>query len=231
MPIIEQHPVPHDRPSYKDDIPAPRPPSPERPTIEQPKINLGAQRSPAKIVLESETTLPKEVRPKCKPPARVDEPLRESEYDNITDDRQNPLIEVTTLRQLLELDEDEDRGFSKEMAREYFEQAEGKFNEMDKDFSSRNLLKLSSSGHFLKGSSAALGLSRVQSTCEMIQHCGAQRDEKLDRDLSEEDAVEIMGRLLKKVRLQYREAKRWLDDFFENDRELPDDDVLSFHSV
>jgi len=75
-------------------------------------------------------------------------------------------------------------------------------------------------GHYLKGSSAALGLSRVQSTCEKIQHCGAKRDEKLGEDLSEEDALEIMGNLLKTVRSQYKEAKEWLVDFFENDRTL-----------
>lgn len=93
--------------------------------------------------------------------------------------------------------------------------------------SSRSLSKLSSSGHFLKGSSAAIGLSRVQSTCEKIQHCGAKRDENLDIELSDKEALDIMDRLLKKVRLQYKEAKKWLDDFFANNRALPEEDVYS----
>lgn len=36
---------------------------------------------------------------------------------------------------------------------------------------------LSSLGHFLKGSSATLGLTKVKDSCEKIQHYGAHKDE------------------------------------------------------
>jgi len=93
---------------------------------------------------------------------------------------------------------------------------------------SKDLPELSSSGHFLKGSSAALGLTRVQNTCEMIQHCGAIPDETLDTALSEEEILENMERLLRQGRLQYKEAKEWLRDFFDNNRSLED---VSFYRL
>ena len=96
---------------------------------------------------------------------------------------------------------------------------------------SRDLPELSSSGHFLKGSSAALGLTRVQSTCERIQHCGAIPDETSDTALSEEDIMdrlETMDGLLKQLRLQYMEAKEWLLDFFNHNRSLDD---VSFYRL
>lgn len=95
----------------------------------------------------------------------------------------------------------------------------------------KDLPELSSSGHFLKGSSAALGLTRVQNTCERIQHCGAIPDEALDTALSEEEILErleIMEKLLKQGRLQYKEAKEWLRDFFDNNRSLED---VSFYRL
>ena len=42
--------------------------------------------------------------------------------------------------------------------------------------------ELSQLGHFLKGSSATLGLTKVKDHCEKIQHFGAGKDETGDRD-------------------------------------------------
>lgn len=66
----------------------------------------------------------------------------------------------------------------------------------------------------MKGSSAALGLSRVQDSCEKIQYRGLQRDEEADKNLSEEEALESIQKLLKQVKVDYREAQTWLTDFF-----------------
>lgn len=40
----------------------------------------------------------------------------------------------------------------------------------------RQLEELSQLGHFLKGSSATLGFTKVKDECEKIQHFGAQKD-------------------------------------------------------
>jgi len=66
----------------------------------------------------------------------------------------------------------------------------------------------------LKGSSAALGLSRVQDSCEKIQHRGHLRDEEADKDLSDEEALQSIQKLLKQVKVDYREAQTWLTDFY-----------------
>ncbi|EFE29218.1 uncharacterized protein ARB_03930 [Trichophyton benhamiae CBS 112371] len=43
--------------------------------------------------------------------------------------------------------------------------------------SSEDLAELSQLGHFLKGSSATLGLTKVKDACEKIQNYGQQKDE------------------------------------------------------
>jgi HPt (histidine-containing phosphotransfer) domain-containing protein len=78
----------------------------------------------------------------------------------------------------------------------------------------KDLAKLSSLGHFLKGSSAALGVSRVQASCEKIQHYGNLRDEELGVNLSPQEANEKIKRLLVEVQADYRVAEQWLRDWF-----------------
>ena len=79
----------------------------------------------------------------------------------------------------------------------------------------KNLKDLSDLGHFLKGSSAALGLERVQATCERIQHAGKLRDETVGTVLSEKQALELISAMLEKVKEYYPEARNALDKFFE----------------
>lgn len=138
---------------------------------------------------------------------------------------------METFNQILELDEDEDtHDFSQPMVWEYFEQAEKTFNEMDiallvvqlnshpfahslfKSRKKRDLDGLSSLGHFLKGSSAALGLSRVQDSCEQIQHLGHLQDGEVE--IKEDEALAKIMKMIRRVRTQYSEAKSWLIDFF-----------------
>ncbi|KAF8195494.1 signal transduction histidine kinase [Pholiota molesta] len=120
---------------------------------------------------------------------------------------------MDTFNQILELDEDEDtHDFSQPMVWEYFEQAEKTFNDMDIALKKRNLDGLSSLGHFLKGSSAALGLSRVQDSCEKIQHLGHLQDG--EHEIKEDEALAKIMKMIKRVRSQYSEAKSWLIDFF-----------------
>lgn len=79
----------------------------------------------------------------------------------------------------------------------------------------KDLKKLSSLGHFLKGSSAALGVSAVQATCEHIQHYGALRDEINDEDLTNEAALAKIGPLLTRVKKEYAVAERWLQNWYK----------------
>lgn len=76
----------------------------------------------------------------------------------------------------------------------------------------KDLPKLSSLGHFLKGSSAALGVSKVQSSCEHIQNCGQLREE--NAALTEAEAIVKITKFLAGAREEYAEAKIWLDQFY-----------------
>ncbi|KAL7424771.1 Phosphorelay intermediate protein [Cryptotrichosporon argae] len=125
------------------------------------------------------------------------------------------IIDMETFNQIREMDDedDEDGGgneFSKSIVEGYFEQAETTFKSMEDAFAARDLTKLGALGHFLKGSSAALGIVKVQATCERMQHYGHCRDEEVGADLSEDDALARIERLLVDCKRDYRVAHGWL---------------------
>ena len=74
--------------------------------------------------------------------------------------------------------------------------------------------KLSTLGHFFKGSSAAFGLEKVQASCEKIQHYGVERDEEAGKDLKPEEALDKIKNQLAQLRKEYAEAKQTLQDWF-----------------
>jgi osomolarity two-component system phosphorelay intermediate protein YPD1 len=74
----------------------------------------------------------------------------------------------------------------------------------------KDLPRLSSLGHFLKGSSAALGIIKVQNSCEKMQHYGNCRDEEVGEQLDEDEALKRIMRLLEDCRRDYKVAKGWL---------------------
>lgn len=82
--------------------------------------------------------------------------------------------------------------------------------------SKEDLAKLSSLGHFLKGSSAALGVARVQASCERIQHYGQLRDEEVGADLTSEAALQKIEPLLGRVKKEYAVAEAWLKKWYED---------------
>lgn len=80
-----------------------------------------------------------------------------------------------------------------------------------------DLPTLSSLGHFLKGSSAAVGVIRVQAICERIQHYGHKRDEEENTDLSEEEALDKIAKVLAQCKEDYALAKAWLIRLYEEE--------------
>ena len=78
----------------------------------------------------------------------------------------------------------------------------------------KDLRELSSLGHFLKGSSAALGVSKVQLSCEHIQHYGQLSDGTAT--LTEAESIVKITKSLAGAREEYEEAKRWLESFYAN---------------
>lgn len=81
----------------------------------------------------------------------------------------------------------------------------------------KDLPKLSSLGHFLKGSSAALGVAKVQASCEQVQHYGDLRDEELKKDLTPVEALAKIDVTLKRVKVEYAEAEKWLKSYYKEE--------------
>lgn len=79
----------------------------------------------------------------------------------------------------------------------------------------KDLLELSRLGHFLKGSSAAIGLKKVKATCEKIQNVGNCQDEEGTGDIEKEDALKRITPLLPQVKTEYSEAEEYLKNFYE----------------
>lgn len=77
------------------------------------------------------------------------------------------------------------------------------------------MAKLSSLGHFLKGSSATLGLTKVKDSCEKIQHFGQKRNaEGTDDEPDEEKCLKLISESLVAVKSEYKEAEGFLRKFF-----------------
>jgi HPt (histidine-containing phosphotransfer) domain-containing protein len=121
-----------------------------------------------------------------------------------------PIINEETFGQILELDDEDDHSFSWGMVAAFFNQAEATFKEMDTAYASKDLDALSKKGHFLKGSSAALGVQKVQDSCENIQNYGKLRDEEAGVALTSEVALKKIGALLGVVKRDFKDAKEHL---------------------
>jgi len=124
------------------------------------------------------------------------------------------VVDMNTFRQILDLDEDGDHEFSLSMVNDYIKQAEDTLQKLDKSFKDKNLSELYALGHFFKGSSAAIGLAKVQASCEKIQHYGVLRDEEAKRDLTPGEALDKIKNQLAQLREEYAEAKKTLQDWF-----------------
>ncbi|EJF61052.1 histidine-phosphotransfer domain HPT domain-containing protein [Dichomitus squalens LYAD-421 SS1] len=183
--------------------------SPTSPKPAAARLTSPPPESPSRVAVRERTPAPASV------PFAID-PSVEPESDPEDDEAgAEPVIDLETFNQILDLDEDDTHDFSLGMAEAYFTQASTTFKDMDAAFEGKDLPKLSSLGHFLKGSSAALGVSAVQATCEDIQHYGALRDETNGTDLTEEAALAKIGPLLKRVKREYAIAERWLQNWYK----------------
>lgn len=128
----------------------------------------------------------------------------------------NDLIDLNTFDQILEMDDDEeDREFSKGIVFGFFDQAESTFEKMEKALEEKKLAELSSLGHFLKGSSATLGLIKVKDACEKIQHFGAGKDETGSTDEPDENvSLKNIEKTLTQAKKDYKEVEKFLRKYF-----------------
>jgi len=105
----------------------------------------------------------------------------------------------------------------------FFEQAEETFNKMEASVEAKDLPQLSSLGHFLKGSSATLGLTEVKDSCEKIQHLGVKKDENGAHDITDESlCLDKIKKTLDVMKKDYHQARVHLARFYgEGEEGLP----------
>ena len=79
----------------------------------------------------------------------------------------------------------------------------------------RDLDQLSSLGHFLKGSSATLGLNKVKDSCEKIQNYGSHRDETGNNPEPDDDVcLKRIRQTLAEVKEEYHDVEKILRDYY-----------------
>ncbi|KAH7173715.1 signal transduction histidine kinase [Fusarium flagelliforme] len=125
-------------------------------------------------------------------------------------------IDMNTFEQILEMDEPGDCEFSHSIVFGFFEQAEETFVSIDNALEKKDLEELSSLGHFLKGSSATLGLVKVKNACEAIQRYG--KNENLDGSTLDDDekCLELIRDSFTAVKKDYDVVKEQLERYYEN---------------
>lgn len=78
----------------------------------------------------------------------------------------------------------------------------------------KDLPTLSSLGHFLKGSSATLGLTQMKKSCEMIQHWGNLKDETGMEPKDEAYCLNAIKLEVAKLRKEFVTVERALKTFY-----------------
>ncbi|KAI1260788.1 histidine-phosphotransfer domain, HPT domain-containing protein [Xylariaceae sp. FL1019] len=124
-------------------------------------------------------------------------------------------IDILTFSQILEMDDsEEDRDFSQSIVFGFFEQAEETFEKMDTALEEKDLEELYRLGHFLKGSSATIGMTKVKDSCEKIQRYGKKENEDGTPETDEVLCLKRIKETLKTVKTEYAEAETTLKKFF-----------------
>ncbi|KAI1996921.1 Phosphorelay intermediate protein [Ophidiomyces ophidiicola] len=125
------------------------------------------------------------------------------------------LLDKTAFDQILEMDDDADRDFSRGIVYGFFDQAEATFVKMENAISAQDFNEVSQLGHFLKGSSATLGLTKVKDACEKLQHFGARKDESGTVDEPDNaKSLASIKKTLTEVKEDYDEVAKLLKDFY-----------------
>ncbi|KAK3647727.1 Phosphorelay intermediate protein [Elasticomyces elasticus] len=128
-------------------------------------------------------------------------------------------IDAATFEQILEMDDDEEeREFSRSIVYDFFTQAEGTFQKMDSNLEKRDLEQLSALGHFLKGSSATLGLTKVKDSCEKIQHYGAHKDATgIEDELDDDICLKNCKETIEQAKKEFAEVEIALKRFYRDE--------------
>jgi len=79
------------------------------------------------------------------------------------------------------------------------------------------LKELSELGHFLKGSSATLGLTKVKDSCEKIQHYGQLKDDSGTKVITEEESRKKLATIIEQAKKEFADVEKVLKEFYHDD--------------
>lgn len=83
------------------------------------------------------------------------------------------------------------------------------------DSEAKNLEELSKLGHFLKGSSATLGFTKVRDECEKIQHYGHKKNETGEIDEPDEDkCLRLINESLAEAKRAYKAVDELMKQYY-----------------
>ncbi|KAI5799965.1 signal transduction histidine kinase [Geopyxis carbonaria] len=129
-------------------------------------------------------------------------------------------IDLATFDQILEMDDEGDDDFSRAIVSGFIEQAEQTFKDIEEKLEKKDLDELSSLGHFLKGSSATLGLITVKDYCEQIQHFGMMKDETGLKDLKDEEVcLKNIKKALASMRAEFEKARIYFKGLYPDEKD------------
>ncbi|KAM7217729.1 Signal transduction histidine kinase, phosphotransfer (Hpt) domain containing protein [Rhypophila decipiens] len=124
-------------------------------------------------------------------------------------------VDNAIFSQILEMDDSEsERDFSAPLVQNFFEQATETFQKMENALVDKNLQELSSLGHFLKGSSATLGFSKIRDSCQIIQQYGHQLNVDGTPEEDESVCLEKISAAIDRVKVDTSELEKLMEDFF-----------------
>lgn len=116
-------------------------------------------------------------------------------------------IDLETFEQIREMDDDDSDEFSCAIVGGFLDQAEETFIKMEAALKAGDLDQLSSLGHFLKGSSATLGLIKVKDYCETIQHLGSNKDDTGHVGPDHKECLSKIKNALAEMKIEYKRVR------------------------
>lgn len=144
--------------------------------------------------------------------------------------QESGLVDWPVFWELVAMDEDEE-GFSQGLFQTFVDQFEDTYKELEESVEEKDLDKLSSLGHYLKGSAAALGLVTVAEQCERIQNYGHKNncddfelDDETNTDITDDAYwVTLVEDAMAKVQDAFKKSKAALNEYFGEPADSLDD--------
>ncbi|KAM5385732.1 hypothetical protein ACJZ2D_000931 [Fusarium nematophilum] len=128
-------------------------------------------------------------------------------------------FDLSTFEQILEMDDDDDREFSRSIVYGFFEQSESTIVEMEDALVKEDLPKLAALGHFIRGSASTLGAVKIREDADRIKKYGSQLDEDGARELDSTDCLDKIRDILPSLKANFHEVEQALREFYKDSQE------------